>query len=108
MLFEGLQAAVTPLGGEGRVLLRGWLTLNMYTAAGWINVLLGVINAALLSPFFFTERRIAAREAMLLSGATSGILKFNNSFLFPSILQNIFLNSLGISVLILALHHILK
>ncbi|XP_046670778.1 major facilitator superfamily domain-containing protein 8 [Homalodisca vitripennis] len=43
----------------------------MYTAAGWINVLLGIINAALFSPVFFVERPIAAREAMVLSGAES-------------------------------------
>uniref|UniRef100_A0A1B6IJT6 Major facilitator superfamily (MFS) profile domain-containing protein n=1 Tax=Homalodisca liturata TaxID=320908 RepID=A0A1B6IJT6_9HEMI len=67
----GLQAIVTPLGEKGKTLLRGWITLNMYTAAGWINVLLGIINAALFSPVFFVERPIAAREAMVLSGAES-------------------------------------
>ncbi|XP_054271541.1 major facilitator superfamily domain-containing protein 8-like [Macrosteles quadrilineatus] len=67
----GLQAAVTPLGEQGKVLFKGWITLNMYTAAGWINVLLGLFNAILFSPFYFTERYIAAREAMIMVGAKS-------------------------------------
>lgn len=72
-MLPGLQAAVTPLGEAGVVLWSGRLTLNMYTAAGWINVLLGLLNAALFSPLFFTERLIAAREAMVLSGAQTGM-----------------------------------
>ncbi|XP_063989056.1 major facilitator superfamily domain-containing protein 8 [Diachasmimorpha longicaudata] len=57
-----LQAAVTPLGKEGFTLMG--LPINMYTAAGWINVFLGIINFALFLPQFFKERKIAAREAM--------------------------------------------
>lgn len=67
----GLQAAVTPLGEKGIMLFNGWLLLNMYTAAGWINVVLGVLNGLLFCPFIFRERPIAAKEAMLLSGAES-------------------------------------
>lgn len=73
--FTGLQAAVTPLGVNGKVLWEGYITLNMYTAAGWINVLLGIINVLLFTPYFFTERQIAAKEAMILSGAKSGKTK---------------------------------
>lgn len=65
-----LQAATTPLGDKG-VIVFGFLPLNMYTAAGWLNVLLGVFNAVLLMPCIFFERPIAAKEAMLLSGAQS-------------------------------------
>jgi ceroid-lipofuscinosis MFS transporter 7 len=72
--FAGLQAAVTPLGDKGVPLIPGILTLNMYTAAGWINVLLGVFNCILFSPSVFRERRIAAREAMRHHGMESGTL----------------------------------
>lgn len=67
----GLQAAVTPLGDKGVPLIPGVLTLNMYTAAGWINVLLGICNCLLFLPSVFRERRIAAREAMLHQGMES-------------------------------------
>lgn len=70
--LTGLQAAVTPLGVKGKVIWEGYITLNMYTAAGWINVLLGIVNVLLFLPYFFTERQIAAKEAMILSGAKSG------------------------------------
>lgn len=67
----GLQAAVTPLGDKGIPLIPGVLTLNMYTASGWINVLLGIFNCLLFLPSIFRERRIAAREAMLHHGMES-------------------------------------
>lgn len=69
--FLAIQASVTPLGDTG-VIAFGFLPLNMYTAAGWVNVLLGLINLILLSPCVFVERPIAAKEAMLLTGAQSG------------------------------------
>lgn len=40
----------------------------MYTASGWCNVLLGVINFFLFLPCFFKDRRVAAREQMILQG----------------------------------------
>lgn len=43
----------------------------MYTAPGWINVLLGVINFILFLPFVFQDKRVAAREQMLLHGKES-------------------------------------
>jgi ceroid-lipofuscinosis MFS transporter 7 len=46
----------------------------MYTAAGWINVLLGIFNCLLFLPSVFRERRIAAREVMLHHGMESGML----------------------------------
>jgi ceroid-lipofuscinosis MFS transporter 7 len=73
-LLAGLQAAVTPLGDKGIPLIPGVLTLNMYTAAGWINVLLGIVNCLLFLPSVFRERRIAAREVMLHHGMESGVL----------------------------------
>ncbi|CAH0399951.1 unnamed protein product [Chilo suppressalis] len=70
-----LQAAVAPLGpgtpyppsGESGPLLR----LDMYTAAGWTNAILGLVNFVLLLPWCFKERTIAAREAMLAQGKNS-------------------------------------
>lgn len=70
-----LQAAVTPLGpgapyppaGEPVSLLR----LDMYTAAGWVNALLGTLNFLLFLPCIFTERKVAAREAMISHGKQS-------------------------------------
>ncbi|CAO1437512.1 unnamed protein product [Diamesa tonsa] len=62
-----LQAAVTPLGSEGFKLFNIF-HINMYTASGWINVLMGVINFVMFLPFIFKDRRIAAREQMILQG----------------------------------------
>lgn len=80
ILFAGLQAAVTPLGDKGVPLIPGILTLNMYTATGWINMLLGIFNCILFLPSIFHERRIAAREAMMLQGMESGTL-FQNTYI---------------------------
>ncbi|XP_032516610.1 major facilitator superfamily domain-containing protein 8 [Danaus plexippus] len=67
-----LQAAVAPLGpGEPYPPLGQYnhpIRLDMYTAAGWINAVLGLINFILFLPFFFKEKKIAAREAMLAHG----------------------------------------
>lgn len=70
IIGPALQAAVTPLGDKG-VILGGMLTLNMYTAAGWINVLMGLVNFFLFMPGFFTERTIAAKEMMVQHGKAS-------------------------------------
>lgn len=66
-----LQAAVTPLGNDGVDLFGGWLQLNMYTATGWINVLVAIINGIILLPFIFKERSIAVKEAMVIQNETS-------------------------------------
>ncbi|XP_058129615.1 major facilitator superfamily domain-containing protein 8-like [Anopheles ziemanni] len=66
-----LQGAVTLFGEDGYPLLRNKLHLNMYTATGWINVLMGILNFCLFLPFVFKEKRIAAREAMLQQGKQS-------------------------------------
>lgn len=50
------------------------LPMNMYTAAGWINVLMGILNLALFLPWSFKEHKIAAREAMRDQGKASGNL----------------------------------
>jgi MFS transporter, ceroid-lipofuscinosis neuronal protein 7 len=42
-----------------------------YTAAGWTNVLLGIINFVLFLPWFFKDRRIAAKEQMIIQGKTT-------------------------------------
>lgn len=79
-----LQAAAAPLGGGEPYAPPGaresLLRLDMYTAAGWINVLLGLVNFALFLPCCFKERRVAAREAMLMHGKQSG--KFISNILF--------------------------
>ncbi|CAB3246744.1 unnamed protein product [Arctia plantaginis] len=70
-----LQAAAAPLGpgppypppGDYSVPLR----LDMYTAAGWINAVLGFVNFLLFLPWCFKERKIAAREAMIAQGTDS-------------------------------------
>ncbi|XP_058065927.1 major facilitator superfamily domain-containing protein 8-like [Anopheles bellator] len=66
-----LQGAVTMFGDDGYPLLRNRLHLNMYTATGWINVLMGILNFCLFLPFVFKEKRIAAREAMKKQGMQS-------------------------------------
>lgn len=48
-----LQAVVTPLGETGFSHLPG---LNMYTAAGWLNVLMAIGNFCLFLPIFFKVR----------------------------------------------------
>ncbi|XP_018353735.1 PREDICTED: major facilitator superfamily domain-containing protein 8 [Trachymyrmex septentrionalis] len=58
----GLQAAVTPLGDHGVTFLM--LPLNMYTAAGWINAIMGIFNFIFLLPWNFKEYKIAIKEAM--------------------------------------------
>lgn len=63
-----LQAVVVPLGSDGFWLINNKLKLNMYTAAGWLNVLFTIINIITFFPFMFKEHRIAAREAMQKQG----------------------------------------
>ncbi|XP_030373416.1 major facilitator superfamily domain-containing protein 8 isoform X2 [Scaptodrosophila lebanonensis] len=66
-----LQAAVTPLGDVGYMWLWGKLHFNMYTACGWINVLMSVGNFIMFLPGTFEEHKIAAREIMVMQGGTS-------------------------------------
>lgn len=66
-----LQAAVTPLGNDGYSMFGGKLHFDMYTAPGWINVVMGLMNFCMFLPCLFKERRIAAKEIMLLQGKTS-------------------------------------
>lgn len=49
----GLQAAVTPLGSEGYSLLWGGFIFNMYTACGWINVIMSIGNFIMFLPAIF-------------------------------------------------------
>ncbi|XP_071449181.1 major facilitator superfamily domain-containing protein 8 isoform X2 [Hetaerina americana] len=72
VIGPGLQAAVTPLGDQGYKIWEGEggkkISMNMYTASGWINVFMGIINILLFTPWIFKERRIATAEAMQNSG----------------------------------------
>lgn len=49
----GLQALVTPLGRHGYVWLWGSIHMNMYTASGWINMIMSMCNFVLFLPFIF-------------------------------------------------------
>lgn len=70
VIGPALQAAVTPLGTEGFLFMNTFV-INMYTASGWCNVLLGVINFFMFMPFFFKDRRVAAKEQMIIQGKNS-------------------------------------
>lgn len=72
VIGPALQAAVVPLGDTGVWLVPNKLKLDMYTAAGWINVIMGILNFCMFLPAVFTEHRIAAKEAMMLQGKGSG------------------------------------
>jgi MFS transporter, ceroid-lipofuscinosis neuronal protein 7 len=61
-----LQAAFTELG-EGIVIF-GTFPLSMYTAPGWVNVVLGIVNMVIFMPRIFTDHNIAVREQMVLQG----------------------------------------
>ncbi|KAL1491732.1 hypothetical protein ABEB36_012286 [Hypothenemus hampei] len=71
MVGPAIQAAVVPLGDKGVWLIPNKLKLNMYTAPGWINVFLTIINIYLFFPNVFHERKIAAREVMVKEGKES-------------------------------------
>ncbi|KAK3853418.1 hypothetical protein Pcinc_040043 [Petrolisthes cinctipes] len=59
---QGLEGPMEGLEGES---VTSGLVWNMYTATGWIGVVLGIINFILFMPCIFKERRIAAKEAEL-------------------------------------------
>lgn len=65
-----LQGAFTPLGSNG-IELFFKIPLSMYTAPGWLNVFFGLINLILFFPQIFQDKRIAAREQMLILGTDS-------------------------------------
>ncbi|KAK9693120.1 Major Facilitator Superfamily [Popillia japonica] len=71
IIGPALQAVVVPLGSEGVWLVYNRLRLNMYTASGWINVFLSILNFCCFFPAIFKERRIAAKEAMQQQGVTT-------------------------------------
>lgn len=64
-----LQALFTMLG-EG-ILIFNTFPLSMYTAPGWVNVLLGIVNMIVFLPHFFTDHNIAVREQMMIQGKES-------------------------------------
>ncbi|XP_036325798.1 major facilitator superfamily domain-containing protein 8-like isoform X1 [Rhagoletis pomonella] len=67
----GMQTAVTPLGNDGYSLLSGFFVFNMYTACGWINVIMSIGNFIMFLPGLFEEHKIAAREIMIKQGKSS-------------------------------------
>jgi len=71
IIGPALQAAVVKLGDDGYWLIDGKLKLNMYTASGWINFFMALINVILFLPCFFKEHKIASKEAMAKHGTKS-------------------------------------
>lgn len=62
-----LQGIFTPLGNEGFKMFFN-LPLSMYTAPGWLNVLLALCNLFFFLPRHFQDKRVAAREQMIIHG----------------------------------------
>lgn len=52
IIGPALQAAVTFLGDDGHILMPG-VVFNMYTASGWINVIMSIMNFIFFLPFMF-------------------------------------------------------
>ncbi|CAL4211548.1 unnamed protein product, partial [Meganyctiphanes norvegica] len=61
----GIQSALVPLGSS--VPRGGEIVFDMYTAAGWVSALMGVLNLIILLPFFFKEYYIAEKEQAMVS-----------------------------------------
>lgn len=47
------------------------LPFSMYTAPGWVNVFLALGNIFFFLPKFFQDKRVAAKEQMLIHGNES-------------------------------------
>lgn len=58
-----LQAVVTPLGEKGVSFLPG---LNMYTAAGWLNVFMAIGNFCLFLPAIFKVQHLQLTQTRWL------------------------------------------
>ncbi|XP_059216197.1 major facilitator superfamily domain-containing protein 8 isoform X1 [Stomoxys calcitrans] len=71
IIGPGLQALATPLGSNDLTWFGVGIIFNMYTASGWINVIMGIGNLIMFMPSIFEERKIAAREIMIMQGKTS-------------------------------------
>ncbi|KAL3276812.1 hypothetical protein HHI36_012174 [Cryptolaemus montrouzieri] len=65
ILGPAIQACVVPLGNDGFWVIQDKLKIDMYTACGWISVLIAIINLYMFLPTIFIEHKIAGREAML-------------------------------------------
>ncbi|ODM98429.1 Major facilitator superfamily domain-containing protein 8 [Orchesella cincta] len=59
------QLVLKPLGSIGIPMIEDKLSLNMYTAVGWLTAALGLTNLILLHPKLFGESDIAVREAQM-------------------------------------------
>lgn len=68
IIGPAIQAAVVPLGHNGFWLIPNKLQLNMYTATGWVNVVLTCFNIYLFFPHLFKEHKIATKEVMIKKG----------------------------------------
>lgn len=68
MIGPTFQSVFSGVGEDGfRVF--GWFRINMYSASGWICVILGLFNMFLLLPCIFKDSPIAVKEAMKSQGA---------------------------------------
>lgn len=61
-----LQAAFTAIS-DG-IFIFGKLPFSMYTAPGWVNVVLGIVNMFLFVPKFFKDSNIALKEQIVKDG----------------------------------------
>ncbi|KAK9874783.1 hypothetical protein WA026_005589 [Henosepilachna vigintioctopunctata] len=65
IMGPAIQAAVVPLGSDGFWIIQNKFKLDMYTACGWISVLIALVNLYMMLPTIFIEHKIAGREAMM-------------------------------------------
>lgn len=66
------QLILQPLGDAGIPMIENKLSLNMYTAVGWLTAVLGLTNLVLFHPKLFRENDIAQREAQMKAKLTQG------------------------------------
>ncbi|CAL8071554.1 unnamed protein product [Orchesella dallaii] len=64
------QLVLKPLGSSGIPMIDDKLSLNMYTAVGWLTAALGLTNLILFHPKLFRESDIAVREAQMKAKLT--------------------------------------
>ena len=61
-----LQALFTLLGDGVKIF--NIFPLSMYTAPGWVNVILGALNIVIFLPHIFKDHNISVREQMMIQG----------------------------------------
>ncbi|XP_055620047.1 major facilitator superfamily domain-containing protein 8-like isoform X1 [Toxorhynchites rutilus septentrionalis] len=64
LLFGSVFQAIFSILGEDGYRFLGVFHVNMYTAAGWFCVLLGIVNLILMHPSIFQDQNVALKEAI--------------------------------------------